>query len=105
MEHLERRCKDLEESESYARAQYCSCADELEAVKGQLAQEEAAMRQMESELVETRERCSELEESNLEAIEKYRACARELEDVRRQATEALVTTDDDDLEIEKIKPS
>tara|TARA_Y100000385_G_scaffold109916_2_gene114114 strand:+ start:338 stop:1351 length:1014 start_codon:yes stop_codon:yes gene_type:complete len=98
MEHLERRCKDLEESDSYARAQYCSCVDELEDVKGQLAQEEAAMRKIECELIETLERCSELEESNFEAIEKYRACAQELEDVRRQSTEALVTTADDDLE-------
>ena len=98
MERLERRCKDLEESGSYARAQYCSCADELEDVKGQLAQEEAAMRKIECELIETRERCSELEESNSEAIEKYRACAQELEDARRQSTETLVTTDDDDLE-------
>lgn len=98
MERLERRCRDLEESESHARAQYCSCADELNDVKGQLAQAEAAMHKMECELMEAWERCSELEESNFEAIEKYRACAQELEDARRQSTEALVTTDDDDLE-------
>ena len=98
IERLERRCRDLEESESHARAQYCSCADELEDVKGRLAQEEAAMRKIECELIETRERCSDLEESNSKAIEKYRACAQELEDARMQSTEALVTTDDDDLE-------
>ena len=56
------------------------------------------MRKIECELIEARERCSELEESNFETIEKYRACAQELEDARRQSTEALVTTDDDDLE-------
>lgn len=85
IERLERHCRDLEESESHARAQYCSCADELEDVKGRLAQEEAAMRKIECELIETRERCSDLEESNSNAIEKYRVCAQELEDAKKQA--------------------
>ena len=103
MQRLERRCSELEESESHAKAQYCSCANELDDTRRRLAEDEAMIRKLESELLQTQERCSDMGESESRVMEQYRSCAEELDDVKKQLGETLSTVDDLERQNSKLR--